>query len=385
MGCWNGTCGVTQIALTAGDPVRFILLQEQPSRSDPGGFCYHIGDWAPRCIPIKGEYDDYGGVENIETNGIHDFEFNRLKAVWVEPPPDHHNATKEGFAADLTWDGIIHNVERDLGRIKTGGLHRSLAAITKQRDLDEPDPFAKPRDEEEKRILEAISTAKWTKGFSQEALKAVAAERVSNNETRRKLERLEDYVRYLDGVKPQDVIRIGMVIVHEDVYQAMVTMVRNRKTWWLREEDQTIGENIRRVITNAIEAHSKLAALEEERKKAKESGDDEAEVKFLSQEIRTRDKIFQAGRELSGGEVRVGIDYTVLLEHIAQQEDPEPLIDELVEFCLFDAAMGTMRKHYAPQGGKGSQNDEHDLYLAVGETMAAILKKRKAEYEEYED
>jgi len=377
MGCWNGTCGVTQIAITYGDPCRLILLHEQPTRSDPGGFCYHIEDWAPRCIPIKGTYNDYGTIADFEDNlnALHEFEFQRLKGNWVEPPPDHHSASQEGFSRSLTWKGIIENVERDLGRISSGGLQRSLAAIRERPDLDKPGPFYKPRKKREAEILEAISKADWTEGFSDRALKEIAGSRASEDETRRKLDRMSDYVQYFDGAERSDITRIGMVLVHEDVYQTMVSKRKMATTW----TKQPIGEGYRELIQGAVDGYKNLDAFVDAREKAKESGDEEAITKAFVAEMRARDSVFEAARSLDSGNVSVGIDYRELIRLIAEHESPAPLIDELVDFVCFDGAMGAMRKHYSPQGGKGSQDDERDLHIAVNEAVAGVFGKRQEE------
>lgn len=72
MGSFNVACSVSNISIGAGDPVAYIPLEV-------ARYPYHIGDgndmliythcfYAPVTLPIFGEYDDYGGVENIEIN-----------------------------------------------------------------------------------------------------------------------------------------------------------------------------------------------------------------------------------------------------------------------------------------------------------------------------
>ncbi len=70
MGSFNVACSISNISIGAGDPVAYIPLEI-------ARYPYHIGDgndmliythcfYAPVTLPIFGEYDDYGGVENIE-------------------------------------------------------------------------------------------------------------------------------------------------------------------------------------------------------------------------------------------------------------------------------------------------------------------------------
>jgi hypothetical protein len=66
MGCWNGTCGVSGLAIRAGEPVRLLLLQEH-SRSE--GTAYSPDDlFHVRGMPLKGVYNDYGNIEEVEEN-----------------------------------------------------------------------------------------------------------------------------------------------------------------------------------------------------------------------------------------------------------------------------------------------------------------------------
>lgn len=58
MGHWSVSCGISNIAITNGQPV--VLL---PLKKSNGGDSYtsHL----PATLPIFGDYDDYGGIENI--------------------------------------------------------------------------------------------------------------------------------------------------------------------------------------------------------------------------------------------------------------------------------------------------------------------------------
>jgi hypothetical protein len=58
MGHWSVSCGISNIAITSGQPV--VLL---PLKKSSGGDSYtsHL----PATLPIFGNYDDYGGIEEI--------------------------------------------------------------------------------------------------------------------------------------------------------------------------------------------------------------------------------------------------------------------------------------------------------------------------------
>jgi hypothetical protein len=62
MGSWSVYCGISNIAITAGRKCVFLPLKKVESES----FSYL--PYLPATLPIFGEYDDYGGIENIELN-----------------------------------------------------------------------------------------------------------------------------------------------------------------------------------------------------------------------------------------------------------------------------------------------------------------------------
>src|SRR5277367_2525150 len=68
MGCWNGTDALTQLAIGAGDPCRLVIILPYKYSDDDlgGGYCYSTGMYEPFALPIKGKYDDYGGIDRIE-------------------------------------------------------------------------------------------------------------------------------------------------------------------------------------------------------------------------------------------------------------------------------------------------------------------------------
>lgn len=68
MGCWNGTCGVSQLPITGGTKVKaFLLLQSKYTKEVKGsGSCYSSEYFRPWFFPVTAEYNDYGSIENIQ-------------------------------------------------------------------------------------------------------------------------------------------------------------------------------------------------------------------------------------------------------------------------------------------------------------------------------
>ena len=68
MGCWNGTCGISQLPIMAGMKVKAFLMLQSEFVSEVGGagVCYPTAYFRPWFFPVTAEYNDYGSVENIQ-------------------------------------------------------------------------------------------------------------------------------------------------------------------------------------------------------------------------------------------------------------------------------------------------------------------------------
>lgn len=80
MGCWNGTCGISQLPILVGEKIRVFILKPSHGTGSfvtgPNSFVYTTDMFDALGIPFVAEYDDYGSVENIvedyNTKIIHD-------------------------------------------------------------------------------------------------------------------------------------------------------------------------------------------------------------------------------------------------------------------------------------------------------------------------
>lgn len=68
MGCWNKTCGLSQLPIYAGTPtVNFLIIENVPygdERETPNHPCYSDTYWSLVPLPIYGKYNDYGWQED---------------------------------------------------------------------------------------------------------------------------------------------------------------------------------------------------------------------------------------------------------------------------------------------------------------------------------
>lgn len=67
MGCWNSTCILSNLSISAGQRVVvFPIWRNQ--------LCL---------FPIRGEYNDYGALENVDPHPLQDFLFDRLESLRI--------------------------------------------------------------------------------------------------------------------------------------------------------------------------------------------------------------------------------------------------------------------------------------------------------------
>lgn len=64
MGCWNGTDMLGGMPILCDDEIYAVVIVNQAREVATSGFCYVNGGYAtPLSFPIKGTYNDYGGID----------------------------------------------------------------------------------------------------------------------------------------------------------------------------------------------------------------------------------------------------------------------------------------------------------------------------------
>jgi hypothetical protein len=88
MGCWNGTCGVSQLPIHHGEKVRLFFLVPNNYKEHPNTMVHSTALYEPGWYPIRAEYNDYGSVENIVDDWNSRFVHEALKTRAVVPTED---------------------------------------------------------------------------------------------------------------------------------------------------------------------------------------------------------------------------------------------------------------------------------------------------------
>ena len=106
MGCWNKTCGLSNLHITAGTPV-YVFVLEKNKDYDP---CYSTGLFSPLLLPFESVYDDYGGGEDSSGPAL-DYIMNMIKKDLVElevGENQYHDieVKKEGFGPEKFFEAV---------------------------------------------------------------------------------------------------------------------------------------------------------------------------------------------------------------------------------------------------------------------------------------
>lgn len=113
MGSFDFTCCVSGLPISSGDPVKYILLTENPYEDNI--VCNSHDMWFPRTWPLRGQYDTYGSIENYD-----------------EGCPSAYSIV-EGLNIDLVELGMGNNACHDIPTRKGMSLHEILNAILEGR------------------------------------------------------------------------------------------------------------------------------------------------------------------------------------------------------------------------------------------------------------
>lgn len=117
MGSFDYTCAISNLPITAGDEIRFILLQSSPFNRR-GHYANGPEVWYVRAPPIRAKYNDYG---SIDVDSIHP-EDEVIAQLWLQ-----------GLKLDLLEKGVGDNIYHDVAVRKDMTFEQLLEALWEHR------------------------------------------------------------------------------------------------------------------------------------------------------------------------------------------------------------------------------------------------------------
>lgn len=108
MGCWNGTCMISNLPIMSGEKIKLIILQTFISKKEisSSSFCYPTDLMFPTFLAISGKYNDYGNIKDIKKDWNYEIIEKVLKERYSEIKADDEVKT------DFGLEDILHGIER---------------------------------------------------------------------------------------------------------------------------------------------------------------------------------------------------------------------------------------------------------------------------------
>jgi hypothetical protein len=351
MGCWNETCGLTQMPICGGDPVRMFLIVENAYPRGSRDVCISYGSelWRPFGLPLKGTYDEYGRLENIEEDCMSDFLLESLREMVVEVP----NRMGEVFKREeLDWATAIDFVADEGLRVT--------------------DPFDV-----------ANITKKLDKIFAE--VKALVPDLPDNGWSSERSKMADEQKKVVD--EDPRVVTMYHMMVHEDVYQAILNYkvpAERFSSWTNGDIKESMRQGAKDYIAQVRQEMAERANMSEKELTAINR------MMKLSRSMDMHNRFVSITNHLdgsygSGSYLRKYLDFVEKrIAEGASDDDPQiqALTEQFVGFASFSQTMTLMRKLWMPQTGKGGQDREYVLHKYMGQVIADFSEKKIKEWDE---
>lgn len=324
MGCWNGTCFLSNISILAGDRVKlqllmptcsslseFVDLNEYDENQDPrdiNGVTYVGDNYFPFAPVITGEYNDYGSIEKIESDAKLDFFKKYLK----------HLVKNQKIASLQTVDKW---------------LSRNRESKTPKKGIDATIPV-----------------------------------------------KTDDIEKFIDMVERGSIIvktpnggwvRLRFVMMHENIYNSSIQSMSKWKSWQ--------GENIFKLQENKKKKISDFYVKgiipfnEDGEPMVKETDSNPVLVKMLAHETLWQDFSYSENR----------IWYKSFLIDFCENTKDEETVNKVISLAYDNINMNNylcaLRKPWALTGGAGSQDDNQKEIATHNKLISKFLGSRKEE------
>lgn len=370
MGCWNGTCAVSNLHVTAGQKVMVLMLLKN---TEARSFCYGNALYEVCPVPFYGKYNDYGAVEDCEGFGLNiviEALRSRLYEFGQGPNSSHDIVVNQAnFNIDLLFDAD----------------HEDRLGIQES-----------PRWNSDEYNMHELKKQKEEKnGLSPE----------QNFE----LDRLANKIKKVDTFR-----QVTHIIIHGDILDSILDKWyiedyigngegttgygKNYNHLYFKDMMDSIPEYMRRIKEKFAETKAAENALKDNANltEAQISQYRSAIFHLSHQGVFEWNDPCMAGKWMNGFRRGEGsgwalIDVDEYVREYIKAEDwdgLESFVREVLTTAWVNSFMAHTRKLWTKQSGAGSQNSEHRPYELLANAVLDVIKAEKAEYgneEELED
>lgn len=411
MGCFSYTCSVSGLAIDAGDTVRYLLLTQSPYQE--GFVCYSHGFWAPRTVPLKASYNDYGSVEEVEEGPSKDVWMEALQLDMVEKGVGDNSCHDVAFSRESTFEQMLEAVWECRVYVKQdkGGRQMSAEELAK---WEEAQPEYKPTLRNVRKVLPTLEGVTYlvddegapdyvrvrVDGYgnipdepylkAQDALKNFATVLVAGSGTYADAREIRVYMAPGKDAQGHDrrifipeatpVLPVRQAMIREDVWQALLT--NKIRTW---DNKLHTASSYKKNLRDYVE---KQRARDAETKKLWEElranpGNLELIKNFYGRDTdRDQDRENPVSWILSKDPIPfvTGIvTHYKLLETSGRVTDE--FLDSLAEFAFVQAVLGNLRFVWQPGHSTGPQSGDWEAHKWWVGQLNKIVKNVIKEHE----
>ena len=375
MGCWNATCGLTQLPILHGEKVLLYILKPTDHREQ--GRCYPDELFKPYFLPIKGQYNDYGGIEKVEKNIVSKL----LLAAINMNLNDNDIVTREDkrdYYHQLASEKIKHKGNYlILYTDENGGVDRKYTFKTKIKDIPT--------------LVDHILDSKLKCGFRKYDYDDTFDIKYSVEEYGNKIrEKFKD----LDFNTYTGMVNFDYMFVREQSYNTAIEAYKSYlrdKSCYYSQDLEEVKKRIETALalslnTEVLIEDSSLSDLVKYIKSKDKTNTNKEELKIY-REIEKLKKSMDENtfKEMCSSRLYISEEAAQVYKTI-KKEDKLKYIDELVqkhlEHHIMQGVMMLCRKQWFGQVGGGSQSQEYFLYDRIYSEAVDFCKKKLKEREE---
>lgn len=332
MGCWNGTCMISNLPIISGEKVKLIFLKKGNEKHlGNSAVCYSIELLSPINMAISAEYNDYGSVENIEEDWNHNIILKYFKEYFKNEIRCDGEEKKEFDLSD-----IIDAIERGSleSHVKTGILsdYEHVYRLDKMK-----------KDNEKNASLIAYV----------------------DNELKNLRKETKNWID----------VEMSFIMIRQDVWDSVVKNMSLLKEYFY-------GRDIPNYPTKITYLQYFDLRWENYIKKFKESVSDNEKFRLA---LDFENNLF-GGNSESSPRYLFSIEYSKYLHDNINNLEVVSTIKKLwIESKMIEHYVSLTRKTWMIQSGAGSQNADYDLMLLHGQMIVDIANKKLNENDDYEE
>ena len=350
MGCWNGTCMISNLPIQQGDRIKLVLLRTAISSTrlfNSSGYVYSHDIFTPSFFPITGVYNDYGMIEGVEE----DWNYQLIELYFKELFGDKIIAdgeTKENWTLIDVLDGVERHDLKYFGRPTREDIQRKAMAEEAMKVYGETG-FSSEKVEKEWRDLAEMNTDEKLRAADLSFV--MIREDIWNHIAENYVG--EFYNRDAKGVKDPDFYLTAKKYCRIEFEKGIV---RTEKLAGLMKiSDERTNPNQEEIL----EAHKELIEL-------LSSG--------FSMGIFTRQNLDFIEPKLYDV-IAIGGD----------KERREDMLKRYTEFTCISSFMSETRRGWMIQAGAGSQHDGWNTHMMLSKKITELCEEKIKEYEGEDD